>query len=174
VTAHLPASASPLDADACRVVARQHPFSTELTGRTVRAGATIAELLAEVVPDRVLHRYALVSLIDDALTGEAMALPREVWTRVRPKPGTRVQITLVPMGGGGGKNPLRTVLSIAVIAASFFLGATVGGLIIGEVGSTFLGMTVTKALQGAVGGFVIPCGGPLLIAPAPPSKEALR
>lgn len=164
----------PLDADACRIVARAHPFSTDRTERTVKAGATIAELLAEAVPDRVLHRYARVSLVDDEMTLETMPLPREVWGRVRPKPGTRVQITLVPMGGGGGKNPLRTVLSIAVIAASFFLGATVGGLIVGEVGSTFLGMTVTKALQGAVGGFIIPCAGPLLIAPAPPSMEVLR
>ncbi len=165
-----------LDADACRIVARPHPFSTERTECTVKAGATIAELLAEAVPDRALHHYAHVSLIDDVMAREPMPLPREVWGRVRPKPGTRVQITLVPMGGGGGggKNPLRTVLSIAVIAASFFLGATVGGLILGEVGSTFLGMTVTKALQAAVGGFIIPCAGPLLIATAPPRKEVLR
>lgn len=165
----------PLAPDACRIVARPHPFATERSERTVKAGATIAELLAEAVPDRELHRYARVSLVDDAMTGEAMPLPREVWGRVRPKPGARVQVTIVPMGGGGGgKNPLRTVLSIAVIAASFFAGPWLGSLVVGEVGSTFLGMAVTKALQGAVGGFLIPCAGPLLIATAPPSKEALR
>jgi predicted phage tail protein len=162
--------------ETCRVVARPHPFSTERTECTVKAGATIAELLAEAVPDRALHRYAHVSLIDDAMAREAMPVPREVWERVRPKPGTRVQITIVPMGGrgkGGGKNPLRTVLSIAVIAASFFLGATLGGLIVGEVGSTFLGLTVTKSLQAAVGGFIIPCGGPLLFCALPPQKEVV-
>ncbi|WP_439578272.1 hypothetical protein [Elioraea sp.] len=157
--------------ETCRIVARPHPFSSERIDRTVKAGATIAELLAEAVPDRVLHGYAHVSLIDDAMTCETVPVPREVWTRVRPKPGTRVQITLVPMGGGRGKNPLRTLLSIAVIAASFFLGATVGGLLIGEVGSTFLGLTVTKSLQAAVGGFIIPCAGPLLFCAVPPQKE---
>jgi hypothetical protein len=164
---------APLDADACRIVARAHPFSIEWIERTVKAGATIAELLAEAVPDRALHLFAHVSLVDDGLSGEAMALPPEVWERVRPKPGTRVQITLVPMGGSG-KNPLRIVLSLAVIAASFAFGQAIGGLIVGGVGSNFLGMTVTAGLQSAVGGFLIPCAGPLLIAPAPPSKEALR
>jgi predicted phage tail protein len=129
--------------------------------------AEIAAFLARMPAEMRAELRSQLRAID-ALHAKRAALEER-----RAKPGTRVQITLVPMGGSG-KNPLRIVLSLAVIAASFAFGQAIGGLIVGGVGSNFLGMTVTAGLQSAVGGFLIPCGGPLLIAPAPPSKEALR
>ena len=80
--------------------------------KLLEAAAAVATDQAVVVPE-----------------GMTLELPPEWWPRVRPKPGTLVQVRVVPAGGGGGskKNPLRTILTITVIAASFYLpGAILG------------------------------------------------
>lgn len=159
-------------AESCRIVARPHLFKAERIERTVKAGGTLADLLAEAIPDRALHPYAVVFLGDAAMIEGAIEIPRDRWHRVRPKPGTVVQITLVPQGGGG-KNPLRILFSIAIAAASFFLGGFVGGTLLMLPATTTLGGLIPAGipLASAVGGFLIPCAGPLLIASVPPRKE---
>jgi hypothetical protein len=80
---------------------------------TIQAGSTIAEIVERFVPRPVMRQYAVVS-IDD------WKLQRKDWHRIRPKPGHRVSIGMCP-GGGGGKNILRIVLQIAVLAVGFIL-----------------------------------------------------
>lgn len=65
--------------------------------------------------DAVTHHLVRVELGDHLI-------PRESW-RIRPKPGTRVTILVVPSGGGGGKNVFRIVAMIALAVASAWLGA---------------------------------------------------
>src|SRR3546814_9747111 len=45
-------------------------------------------------------------------------IERHLWHRVRPNPGVELAIRVVPQGDGGGKNPLRIFLMVAVMALS--------------------------------------------------------
>lgn len=161
-------------AESCRIVTRRNPFTTDRIERTVKAGGTLAELLAEAIPDRALHRHAHITLSDAALAQKGEVIPPALWHRVRPKPGTALTITLVPMGGGG-KNPFRIILSLAVIAASFAFGSALGALGLEALGikesAILFGSLTAGKVAGAIGGFIIPCAGPLLIASVPPRKE---
>lgn len=168
-----------------RVIARPNPFSTARHDGLAEAGLTVEQIVAGAIADPAFWPFAHVTIADAALTGEPVPVPRAQWSRVRPKRGACVQVVLVPMGPGGGgkrgggKNPLRTVLSIAVVAASFFLGPVLGGAILGPsfmAGPGFLGLTA-GAIAGALGGFIITAVGTLalnaLIPPPRPSFSQL-
>ncbi len=107
-----------------------HPFSVKTEQMEIAAGKSVGDILAQVQPDAYLRRHAHVYL-----KGEY--LPRDVWGRVYPKAGTSLHVRIVPSGGGGGKNPLRTILSIAVMAASPFLAAGLTG-VFGVAASRFI------------------------------------
>ena len=112
------ASVAPRD---LRVVASPNPFSVATADLELPAGSTVLELMKASGCDKALIGHAHVFITDRAMTQEPIYIPRENWARVRPKSGMHVSIRVVPGkgGGGGGKNPLRTILTIAVIAASF-------------------------------------------------------
>lgn len=101
------------------VSAVAHPFAVRRADHVVPAGLTVAEILERIQPDPVLRRHAHVCI-------DADYVPRELWRSVRPKPNATVSLRLVPMGGGGGKNPIATVLSIIVTAALPPLGPVLG------------------------------------------------
>lgn len=161
-----------------RVIARPHPFRAARDEGVAEAGLTIEQIVAGAIAEPAFWRYARVTVADAALTRAPVPVPPEAWGRVRPKPGACVQIALVPMGGGGGggKNPLRTVLSIAVIAASFFLGPTLGAAILGPqfmAGPGILGLSAA-ATAAALGGFIITAVGTLALnALIPPPKPRM-
>ncbi len=87
---------------------------------TLPEGLTVAEIVATALPgatpaDQARARVTLVNP-----EGSAVILP-ERWHRVRPRPGIRVVIRLVP-----GKGALRAVLSIVVAIAAVALGSMFG------------------------------------------------
>ena len=91
-------------------------------------GKTIAELMEDsgVYLGDCLNAYVF-------LNGEPV--PREQWQAIIPKTSDILNIRVIPMGGGdGGKDPLRAISSIIVIAASAGIGAFVAGT------GTFFGM----------------------------------
>jgi predicted phage tail protein len=159
-----------------RLIAAPHPFSADRIDGRAEEGATIAAIVAALFPDRALHDCLRVWITDVALAHEPVAVPREAWARLRPKRGAAVLIRPVPQGGGGGgKNPLRIVLSIAIVAASFFLGPAVGAALGLPAESTLGGLLATPIkLASAVGGFLITATGTLLLnALIPPPRPAL-
>jgi len=144
------------------IVACPHPFKSERCLLTVAAGPTIAGILETVQPDPVLLKHAHV-LIDD------WYIPPDKWHAVRPQAGRRVTVRVVPTGGGG-KNPLRTILTIAVIAASFYFGPQLSATIF----KTALVGIPLSAFQLAVGRAIIGVAGMLLVsAIAPPARPKL-
>jgi predicted phage tail protein len=169
-------SAAATHGQGARLIAAPHPFAaTRIDGRA-EEGATIAAIVAALFPDRAVHHCLLVWIADEALAREPVAVPREAWARVRPKRGAAVLIRPVPQGGGGGgKNPLRIVLSIAIVAASFFLGDALGAALGLPAASTLGGLLATPInLASAVGGFLITATGTLLLnALIPPPRPAL-
>lgn len=91
------------------VVARSNPFAHHRVDVVLPAGGSVAELLAAAHVAAVPGLRAFVS---------GSEVPRELWGSVRPKPGRLLTVACIPDGGGNGKDALRIVLSIAVIAAS--------------------------------------------------------
>ena len=118
-----------------------HPFSVERLTHKVSAGISVAEMLAEIQPDAVLRGCAHVLL-------DGHPIEQRNWLRVYPKAGAILTVRMVPQGGGGGKNPLRTLLSIAVLAASPMIASTLVGAL-GVTGS-FLGVSTAQILTGGM------------------------
>ena len=146
-----------------RINSAPHPFLTSQTTKHVPAGLNVEEMLEAVQADPILRRHAHV-FVDE------MLVPREKWGTVKPGVGSMVSIRIVPSGGGGGgKNPLRTVLSLAVIAASFGFGGALGGAIFGS--------SIAAGTSAAIGSAIILTAGTLLvnaIAPIRPPEGASR
>lgn len=119
-----------------------HPFAVERVRHRVAAGQSVAAILAQLQPEGVLTPHAHIYLNGDYVA-------RQMWARLYPKAGTILSIRLVPMGGGGGggKNPLRTILSLAVMAAAPQLAAGMTGLF-GT--SAFMGISVGKLVTTGV------------------------
>lgn len=98
-----------------------------------------------------------------------VSVPFEAWGRVRPKAGRMVTLACVPEGGGG-KNPLRTIAMLAVIAAAAAIpGAALAAGALG-VAATSTAATMAGSLIIAGAGLV----GTLLVnALIPPPKPRL-
>lgn len=92
------------------------------------AGLTIAQMVERGLPDlspadRLQARVTLVT------PAAAWAIEPINWHSVRPRPGVRVVIRIVP-----GKAALRSVLMIAVSIAAVALGGPLGGMLAGTFG----------------------------------------
>lgn len=138
-----------------RLYARPHPLHDRRVDIEIPAGLTLEQIFALVQPNAVLRRGAAI-YIDD------WYIPETMWHCVKPRPGRFVQIAAAlprDPGGGGKKSPLRIVLSLAIVAASFaiptlfpltaatpILGSlTAGGLITGAI--SLVGMAALNALM---------------------------
>jgi hypothetical protein len=100
-----------------QIHAQPHPLRAELLAAAAPEGMTLAEMLGKDAG------AALQAWVGD------VRVPREHWSRVRPKAGAVVTVRAVAMDGDGNK-VLRTVLQIAVlIAASYIPVAGVWGKI---------------------------------------------
>lgn len=78
---------------------------------TIEAGLSVQEIASLY---GIAQRVGIRAFVGDR------EVPRERWSIVRPRPGRVLRYTCVPEGGGGdgGKSPLRTVMSLALVAAS--------------------------------------------------------
>ena len=113
----------------CTLVARPHPMMGETVYCQVKAGQTVAQMLGDAA-------YSCSVSIG------GYEVPRAIWDKVKPKPGTAINIVLYPQGGRGGK-ALRLV-AIAVISY-FTMGAGSGAA------AAWLGVsTTTLGVIGAV------------------------
>jgi hypothetical protein len=113
------ATAHVIEDQTFHVVAKPHPFDCETVFCQFRHGMTIAEALGE-------HASHSAQVI---LGG--VEVPRELWSKVRPRIGMPVEVILYPQGGNGGK-VLRIVAIVALMyltaGASAGLFATAGGM----------------------------------------------
>lgn len=96
------------------------PFSNVRKSSLAPLGASVLDIVNEQVPFNIRKYTAVVVTINGDVILDTD------WHRVRPKLGTIVNIKVVPTGGGGGKNPLAAILSIAVMVAAPYIGAMYG------------------------------------------------
>ncbi|CAB5220435.1 Tip attachment protein J [uncultured Caudovirales phage] len=113
-----------------QVIVHPHPFYTYSQPIVVRAGMTLAEIVAAAGIPATYHGFLRV-FVDD------MEVPRAQWAFVRPRVGRHVYVRATPQGGGhGGKNILSMVLMlVVVVAASFFAPMIAGAMLPGMVGA---------------------------------------
>ncbi|RWR50653.1 phage tail protein [Sinirhodobacter ferrireducens] len=114
---------------------------------TVPTGRTIAEILRVALPDAAPDDLLRCRVVLVTPAG-AEAIEPKFWGCVRPRPGVRVVIRVIP-----GKSALRSVLAIVVSIAAVALGAMYGlglGTALGFTGTTaqmigagLIGMAVT-------------------------------
>lgn len=144
--------------DKVYLTACPEPFAVRNVKEQLPFGMTVAEMVLRVVP-RASLRMAHVWVNDDYI-------PHAMWVSVRPKPGTFVTIRVVPMGGGGGKNPLATVLGIVLSIAAPGLGTALATAVSGSIvwNST---VAIATGLVGIVGKLAISA-----IAPPPKPRAA--
>lgn len=106
-----------------QVYASPLPFSNKQIAKTVPHGRTIAEIVDDVCPEQ--YKGAGVGAV---VMVRGIIIPKSEWD-MRPDPGV-INVRIVPTGGrggGGGKNPITTLLSIAVlVAAPYLAGAILG------------------------------------------------
>jgi len=102
--------------DSCTLVARPHLFDSRSTVYAeTRAGQTLLQMLGE----QASHACEV--------TVGGQPVPRALWSKVRPKAGQTIHVTVWPQGGGGGGNKvLRTVLLVVVAVLSAYTGGAVG------------------------------------------------
>lgn len=94
------------------------PFSQQRVRHTVPQGHDIAFIVAHLVPS-YLH-----GSIRSIVTIDGRPIIEGEWITTVPQEGQLVNIRVVPMGGGG-KNPLSALLSIAVLVAAPYLASTI-------------------------------------------------
>ena len=108
-----------------------NPFTLERVDMCVPNGLCVREML-EIASPRALDLSAIV-YVDD------MPVERDRWETVYPRPGQLVTVRVIPAGGRSGKNVLRIVLSLAVMATTYWLGGPITGALGKWVGGFALG-----------------------------------
>ena len=121
-------------------------------------GMTVGEIVASALPgatgrDLSQTRVALISAAGSTIVDPAH------WQRVRPRPGVRVVIRILP-----GKDALRSVLMIVVSIAAVALGQFYGPALAGAIGVS------NATASGIIGLGVNVLGGLLINALIPPAK----
>lgn len=132
---------------------------------TLPAGLSLAEIIDLSLPaleetERARLRVALVT------PGGAQIIPRELWKRVRPRPGVQIVIRVTP-----GKGAMRSVLMIAVTVAAIAMGGIWGPALAGSLGvSTQVGVALVTAGANIVGSLLANA----LVPPPQPDDEKRR
>lgn len=115
-----------------------HPFSSKRYDGVVIAGNNLEVILKDVGLETLLSPSSNVRLfVEDKM------IQREDWLNTIPVAGQSIAVRAIPTGGGGGgKDVLRAVAFIAVVALAYYTGGlamaaygpAVGGLVAGGVG----------------------------------------
>lgn len=136
------------------VVVRQSPFDSRRVEIDLREGLSIQEIVDGCEFPQEL-RPLIHAFVND------IEVPRSQWRNARPKDGTAVYICVLPHGGGGdGKNPLATILTLVVAVAAIAFAPVVGAALLGSSASIAIGATTLGTI---VGGLVINLVGALVI-----------
>ena len=140
------------------------PFTQERITKIIAAGKTIAEIVSCEIKTPSIFSFCHVYV-------GGHYVPQNIWHVVRVKTAQNIVLRMVPQGGGGGgKNPLRSILSLALMAAAPGIGAAFAGSLGIAGGGVWLGSTFIGAGQ-ILGGVVSMVGRMAINALAPPPRQ---
>ena len=117
-------------------------------------GMTIAEMVEASHMDRLFITYGEV-WITDPRSGKSVHIARELWGRVRPKPGYDLVIRAYGGKGGGGKSMLSIAMMLAVMATTSFATFGIAGAAWSVAAFGAQGAGIVGGLVGTAVG--IPC-----------------
>lgn len=155
---------------AIKVVGCFNPFNADRLETTASAEDTVLAILERFtrVPLENVNAHVWIGRDDDG--AEQVYIPRENWTRVRPRPGARVTIRVVPTRGGGG-GVFRAIAAVGIMIASAAFAGPLGVALLGaELAATTVIGSLT--LGSLVGGFLISTAGMLLLGGLAPPPQA--
>lgn len=96
------------------------PFSNLRTNELVPYGLNLQQIVNQQISVPMLQHCKVITIVDGSVIIE------EEWSKFIPAPSAKIGIKVVPAGGGGGKNPLKTILTIAIMVAAPYMGAALG------------------------------------------------
>lgn len=136
---------------------------TEGADHVLPPGMTIAEIVATVMPG--IHG-GMLDKVEVLLEVGAASTPvlRAAWSRVRPRDGVRVRVTLAP-----GSDKLRGILSVVVSIAALAVGSLMAPWLAANVG--IFGASTWQSIAG-LGTLVIGTLAINALVPAPQAPEA--
>lgn len=161
------------------IIDQPHPLIPSADRKFSVVGWTAGETARAALLRAGLDPHAEISiLVNDRM------LTVDEWDTICPRPGDLVHaVAGVSGGGGGGSNPLKIILSIAVMVAAFYLGPMLGAGLggFGSVGemASFGGLTIgnlglSGAAWSAIGSGLISLAGNMIVgALFSPSAGAL-
>lgn len=123
------------------------PFASSRKTLEIPEGLNLGQIVSLVFPKPIRGLEIVVNVGDEVI-------PRDNWRHVKPKQHAVVGINVVPAGGGGKKNPLTIVLSIAIAIAAPYLASVYGV----ALGSAMFGGGVLTASQMAIAQGIISIG----------------
>lgn len=107
-----------------QILAQPHLLRSDVYQAVAPQGLSVAEILGPGAHD------GLHVMIGD------VPIPRELWHRVRPRAGTQVVVKAIPQDGGGAKDVLRIVATIAVVVGAALLAPYGAALLTGGFGAS--------------------------------------
>ena len=114
---------------------RPSPMRTNVIDALIPSGTSLLFGLRKVCRDAGISyttlRYAHVFI-------DGMPIPHDAWHTTLVREGQYVSVC-IPLGKGGGKNPLTTILSLVVVVAAAWVGGWVAGLNIFAKGGMLAG-----------------------------------
>lgn len=155
--------------DGARVIVADY-FRTARREFRAPAGATIAEIIALVIPGSNESIWPYLAVYYDL---DSVALDRRFWRLYRPKPSATVLIAIAP----GNRGVLRSVLAIGVAVAALAAGqvwasSAIAASLAGSALAPGLGaIGLSAAAQGAFIGAGVSLGGLALINAFVPLKH---
>ncbi|WP_114393230.1 host specificity factor TipJ family phage tail protein [Oleisolibacter albus] len=129
-----------------RLSAAAKPFASDLVRAEVPAGGSVLEILT----GQGLLRQAC----DATVWLDDWCVPRARWAEVLPRPGQLLSVRALPAGGGGqgGKNALRIVATLVIVAISVWTGQVYGAQLAAPLGTSVATATaLTTAAVSSVG-----------------------
>lgn len=151
-----------------KVVSLPNAFSFYKTKSHFPEKTRLSEIVKSSLKNDKLLENANVWISDKELKCEPLYIKAKDWENVIVKGDTLVTIRACPTGGGGGKDPLKLVLTVALIAAAAWAAPSLAAYATG----TAVGKASATAVYFATGSIML-VGTMAINALIPPPKPTL-